>query len=159
MKEHGFTLIELMIVVAIIGILAAIALPSYGIYVQRSKVAEPMIIAKPIQDQLVEYYERWGDFPESAEQAGLGSLATYTGNYTRKFRIQKGVIEYLVDIGGKDLNRGWLQVAVLEGQGTKSTILWLCMQNSAPVGYKLVGTYTPGNYEPIPLNSRASVCQ
>lgn len=70
--QKGFTLIELMIVIAIVGILAAIALPAYQDYTVRAKMAEPMGFLAEAKTTLSEFYATQGAFP-SAEQAGLNT--------------------------------------------------------------------------------------
>ncbi|HPQ96550.1 MAG TPA: prepilin-type N-terminal cleavage/methylation domain-containing protein, partial [Thiolinea sp.] len=63
-KQHnGFTLIELMIVVAIIGILAAIALPAYQDYTKRSHVAEGLSLANDAKIAITDYYATFGSYP------------------------------------------------------------------------------------------------
>jgi type IV pilus assembly protein PilA len=62
-RERGFTLIELMIVVAIVGILAAIAIPAYQDYVARSQVSEGTMIASSLKIALTDYYQSQGVCP------------------------------------------------------------------------------------------------
>ena len=69
--QKGFTLIELMIVVAIIAILAAIALPAYQDYVARSQVSEAMSLSSGAKTAVAEYYADRGAWPTSNTQAGL----------------------------------------------------------------------------------------
>src|SRR5690606_25423727 len=69
--QQGFTLIELMIVVAIIGILAALAIPAYQDYTIRARVAEGVNLAAAARTAVAEYLISQGDFPESNDQAGL----------------------------------------------------------------------------------------
>ena len=64
--QNGFTLIELMIVVAIIGILVAIAIPSYRGYTVRTQVSEAVSLAYSFKTGLAEFYHSWGHFPDQA---------------------------------------------------------------------------------------------
>src|SRR5271156_5830755 len=68
--QKGFTLIELMIVIAIIGILAAIAIPAYQNYVIRSQVTEGLSLAAGWKTSISEYYAQNGAFPTCASVAG-----------------------------------------------------------------------------------------
>ena len=74
--QQGFTLIELMIVVAIIGILAAIAIPAYQDYTIRSKVTELINAAGVCKTSVAEYYQSLGAFPSSQTQAGCSNIGT-----------------------------------------------------------------------------------
>jgi type IV pilus assembly protein PilA len=74
--QKGFTLIELMIVVAIIGILAAIAIPAYSDYTERAKVSELVTLASACKASVTEYYQAQGTFPNSNDAAGCTSTAT-----------------------------------------------------------------------------------
>ncbi|WP_295517164.1 pilin [Stenotrophomonas sp.] len=80
-NQKGFTLIELMIVVAIIAILAAIALPAYQDYVARSQVSEAMTLSGGAKTAVTEYYADKGAFPDTNAKAGLAPAASINGKY------------------------------------------------------------------------------
>jgi type IV pilus assembly protein PilA len=78
-KQQGFTLIELMIVVAIIGILAAIALPAYQDYTNRAKVSEGISLASGAKTAVSEYFASEGGWPQNNISAGLPTAASVAG--------------------------------------------------------------------------------
>ena len=81
--QQGFTLIELMIVVAIIAILAAIALPAYQDYVIRSQVSEGAVLSDGAKTAVAEYYSNRGSAPVNNTSAGLASPASITVHVSR----------------------------------------------------------------------------
>jgi type IV pilus assembly protein PilA len=81
-KQQGFTLIELMIVVAIIGILAAIAIPAYQDYTIRAQVSEGINLSAGAKAAISEYYMDKGVLPANNTEAGIGLAADIRGSYT-----------------------------------------------------------------------------
>src|SRR6478736_4415486 len=96
-NQKGFTLIELMIVVAIIAILAAIAISQYQDYVIRSQVSEGSSLADGVKTAIGEFYNNYGRFPNVATAAnqslGLAAPASIIGSYVGSVGITSGVIQ------------------------------------------------------------------
>ena len=90
--QKGFTLIELMIVVAIIGILAAIALPAYQDYTARAQMGEALTLADGQKGAVTEFYADKGVFPGNNASAGIADEASIAGKYVDRVRITSGVI-------------------------------------------------------------------
>ncbi|HJP98995.1 MAG TPA: pilin [Rhodanobacteraceae bacterium] len=90
--QWGFTLIELMIVVAIIAILAAIAIPAYQNYLIRGQVAEGMALASGPKAAIWDFYSDTGRFPPSNASAGLPDAASIIGSYVAQVDVTGGKI-------------------------------------------------------------------
>ncbi|EPI1163148.1 pilin, partial [Neisseria gonorrhoeae] len=91
--QKGFTLIELMIVIAIVGILAAVALPAYQDYTARAQVSEAILLAEGQKSAVTEYYPNHGKWPEDNGDAGVASPADkIKGKYVQKVEVAKGVV-------------------------------------------------------------------
>ena len=85
--QQGFTLIELMIVVAIIGILAAIAIPAYSDYTIRAQVSEGLNLSAGAKAAVTEFFQDRGTFPTDNTNAGLAAANTIQGNYVASVTV------------------------------------------------------------------------
>ncbi|MFV5499189.1 pilin [Acinetobacter towneri] len=118
--QKGFTLIELMIVVAIIGILAAIAIPAYQNYTKRSHVSEGLSLAGGAKAAVSEYYSSQGEWPTNNAQAGISN--TITGNAVRSVEVtNSGVITVTYNTKVEAGN-----TLILKGEATQAGITWDC---------------------------------
>ena len=129
-KQQGFTLIELMIVVAIIAILAAIALPAYQDYVARSQVSEAMTLSSGAKTAVTEYYADKGAVPTTNADAGLAGAASINGKYVTSVTVgngggitalMKGVGSVSAKVAGKTF--------VLTPADAGGSITWDCKTN------------------------------
>jgi type IV pilus assembly protein PilA len=140
-KQHAFTLIELMIVVAIIGILASMAIPSYQSRIIRAQIAEGVEIANSLKKNINEYYLKSHAFPVDNTQAGLPKSTYLIGNYVTEIEVVQGAIHLHLGnrinahVKGKILT---FRPAVVENS-PNSPIAWVCGDAQAVPGMKAVG--------------------
>jgi type IV pilus assembly protein PilA len=130
--QKGFTLIELMIVVAIIGILAAIAIPAYQDYTIRAQVSEGMNLAAAAKAAVAETFLNRGAAPTNRRVAGMSDVATDTqGKYVSQVLVTNGVIE--VTYGGNEVNKGILgaTLGLTPYITPDNSVAWKC--GAAPV--------------------------
>lgn len=134
-RERGFTIIELMIVVTIIGILAAIAIPFYQNYLTRAKVSEAGMLTDPVKLKVTEYVLANGVFPGDNDAAGLDPPLQMGGKYVRSLEVQaEGVV--LLVFGDPVLSGQTVTLTpALSGTGH---VLWDCV-TSLPVNLKPKG--------------------
>ncbi|HEZ2457192.1 TPA: pilin [Neisseria meningitidis] len=125
--QKGFTLIELMIVIAIVGILAAVALPAYQDYTARAQVSEAILLAEGQKSAVTEYYLNHGIWPGDNSSAGVASSSEIKGKYVQKVEVNNGVVTATMlssgvnkEIQGKKLS--------LWAKRQDGSVKWFCGQ-------------------------------
>jgi type IV pilus assembly protein PilA len=126
--QQGFTLIELMIVVAIIGILAAIAIPAYQDYTIRAQVSEAMSLASGVRTALSEQYQTSGVWPSGNAGAGVSAGASITGNYVSQVVVSTAASQGVITATfGSDSNPAITGLLfTLTGTNNDGSISWEC---------------------------------
>ncbi|HEZ6271377.1 TPA: pilin [Neisseria meningitidis] len=125
--QKGFTLIELMIVIAIVGILAAVALPAYQDYTARAQVSEAILLAEGQKSAVTEYYLNHGKWPGDNSDAGVASASDIKGKYVQSVTVANGVVTATMassnvnnEIKGKKLS--------LWAKRQDGSVKWFCGQ-------------------------------
>ncbi len=144
-KQAGFTLIELMIVVAIIGILAAIAIPAYTDYTIRAQVTEGLNMAALAKTPIMDAFLNNGEAPLDRTEAGMTANATDTaGKYVQSVSIANGVLTVTYGFEANAIING-LNVTLTPYETQSLGIVWRCGSAPAPVGLQPMGTSGGGN--------------
>jgi type IV pilus assembly protein PilA len=132
--QKGFTLIELMIVVAIIGILAAIAIPAYQDYTIRAQVSEGMNLAAAAKAAVAESFLNRGTAPANRTVAGMSDNSTDTnGKYVTAVNVVNGVIEITYGAEANTQLNG-LTLEIVPYVTPDNSVAWQCGGAPAPAG-------------------------
>lgn len=123
-SQSGFTLIELMIVVAIIGILATLAMSAFQTYSVRAQVAEGLSLAAPVQSAVAEFNNDHGDFPTDNTDAALLTPASYEGKYVAGISVTGAVVS--IQYGNSANAQIAGQTVTLTALNVGGSLVWNC---------------------------------
>jgi type IV pilus assembly protein PilA len=127
--QKGFTLIELMIVVAIIGILAAIAIPAYQDYTIRSQVTEGLNLASAVKAGVAESFSNTGTWPTNLALAGIDN--TPSGKYVTGVAVGAGGGITITYGGQANTNIATKTLGLNPGTSANNDVIWICGTNTS----------------------------
>jgi type IV pilus assembly protein PilA len=164
--QKGFTLIELMIVVAIIGILAAIAIPAYQNYTIRSQVTEGLSLADGWKTGVAEFYAQNGNFPTLCNTTGNAALLTMvcagatTGKYVNGVALSgaAGPGQIQITYGGQaNAKIAGLILDISPGLSTNNDVVWICGK-AGVAGMQALATPPPVDGTTVPVQYLPAAC-
>jgi len=138
--QKGFTLIELMIVVAIIAILAAIAIPAYQDYLIRSQVSEGAVLSDGAKTAMGEFYSNTGHFPQVNASAGLAKASSILGKYVSGVDVstKPGQIQATYSTNANSKIAG--KILAFSATTNAGSISWSCTNSATTVDAKYLPT-------------------
>jgi type IV pilus assembly protein PilA len=156
-NTRGFTLIELMIVISIIGILATMALPSYQDRIIRAQISEAIALAEIAQDNIKAYYKEKRRMPGNNKAAGLPTPQKIIGNYVTALQVDDGAIH--VSLGNRAnkhiMNKTITIRPAIVTDEPVVPIAWIHAYASVPQGMDVIGkNMTDVLPQHLPVNCR-----
>lgn len=124
-NNKGFTLVELMLVISIIGILAAIAIPQFSLYRAKAFITEGKSLLNPIRRDVLDYLDHTGRFPKDNFQCGIAKPEFIKGKYVDNISVNNGVITVLFNDTQKSIKDHYIKLCPqINDANTTGPVVW-----------------------------------
>jgi len=140
MHQKGFTLIEMMMVIVILGILSATSMPNFHPLRDQARMIEAKTFANMYKKDVLEYYQYTGQFPLNNQAAGIAPANAIQGQYVQSVYIDHGEIHVHMKqkkLYEKEKHKTFMLRPVIRKGHVTSPVLWLQSNEAIPEGYLL----------------------
>lgn len=142
LDNKGFTLIEMLITVTITGILAAVAIPNFIPYKNKTYTLDPEMLFVSVRDTIEEFYQERGRFPKDNKEAGLQEPDNIQSNFVSSLEVEDGAVHITYNNKADDGTlKGYIVTyrPSLFSKNPSAAIVWVCGVREPPKGFLTVG--------------------
>lgn len=159
--QKGFTLIEMMIAVTIVGILAAVAIPTYQNYVIRAQLTEGLSLASAVQSDVGYYYTTKGSWPTRmlGPAPGLGYESRPSGKYVVFIDVDHGTVIIKYGNQASRVITVWNELDLRPRLTQSGNVIWICGKQAAPTNVTDPEVPSTIDNTSIPLQYLPSSCK
>jgi type IV pilus assembly protein PilA len=123
-QQKGFGLLELLVVIAVIGVIASLSIAAYQQYIIRAQVTEGIVLSNGVRQVIIDEYLETGDWPNNNNLAGLVNLNLINGDYTKSIKVQRNKITVMFGNNShQNIFHQKVTIEIVENDGRFS---WTC---------------------------------